>query len=182
MSRHRTRPLAVRALALIAVGAATALVVVPALATPPSGVTNPSWSPVTGHFNGIHTRVKTDVDPGPAKDFWRARINVRGATDVHIVENVIHPAGTFGWHSHPGPSLVIVKSGTLSVYHAPRCIAEEFGPASALGSTFIDGGHDLHMVRNNGTVDADVYVVSFVPAGFDRRIDEPNPNPSACPD
>jgi hypothetical protein len=37
------------------------------------------------------------------------------------------------------------------------------------------------MVRNNGTVDADVYVVSFVPAGFPRRIDEPNPNPSICP-
>jgi hypothetical protein len=37
------------------------------------------------------------------------------------------------------------------------------------------------MVRNNGTVDADVYVVSFVPAGFQRRIDEPNPNPSICP-
>jgi hypothetical protein len=37
------------------------------------------------------------------------------------------------------------------------------------------------MVRNNGTVDADVYVVSFVPAGFQRRIDEPNPNPNTCP-
>jgi hypothetical protein len=35
--------------------------------------------------------------------------------------------------------------------------------------------------RRNGTIDADVYVVSFVPAGFPRRIDEPNPNPSTCP-
>jgi hypothetical protein len=38
------------------------------------------------------------------------------------------------------------------------------------------------MVRNNSaTVTADVYVVSFVPAGFNRRIDEDNPNPSICP-
>jgi hypothetical protein len=37
------------------------------------------------------------------------------------------------------------------------------------------------MVRNNGTSVADVYVVSFVPAGFARRIDEPNPNPAICP-
>jgi hypothetical protein len=181
MTRHRTRARAVRALALIAVGAATALSVVPAFATPPSGVTNPPWSPVIGRFNDIHTTVQTDVEPGPANDFWRARIDVRGATDVHIVENVIHPDGTFGWHSHPGPSLVIVKSGTLSVYHAPQCTPEEFGAASALGSTFVDNGHDLHMVRNDGTVDADVYVVSFVPAGFQRRIEEPNPDPSACP-
>jgi len=28
---------------------------------------------------------------------------------------------------------------------------------------------------------ADVYVVSFVPPGFATRIDEPNPNPSICP-
>jgi hypothetical protein len=84
-------------------------------------------------------------------------VKTKGATDVHILENVIHPGGTFGWHSHPGP------------------------PA-ALGSTFIDAGHDLHMVRNNGTADADVYVISFVPAGINRRIDAPNPNPSACPD
>ena len=181
MTRHRTRALAIRVLALIAVGAATAVVVVPAVATPPSGVTNPPWSPVIGRFNGIHTAAKTDVDPGPKKNFWRARINVKGATDVHIVENIIAPNGTFGWHSHPGPSLVIVKSGTLSVYMPPSCKPANYGPGSPLGSTFVDGGHDLHMVRNNGTVTADVYVVSIIPAGFDRRIDEPNPNPSICP-
>jgi hypothetical protein len=69
----------------------------------------------------------------------------------------------------------------LSAYHAPRCEPEDYGPGSPLGSTFIDGGHDLHMVRNNGAVDADVYVVSIVPAGFARRIDEPNPDPTTCP-
>jgi hypothetical protein len=180
MNHHRTRVLVTTGTALAALAAA-ALLVVPALATPPSGVSNPPWSPVIGRFNDIKASAKTDIDPGPATHFWQARININKATDVHILENVIHPGGTFGWHSHPGPSLVIVKAGTLSVYHAPDCTPQDFGPASALGSTFIDGGHDLHMVRNDGTVDADVYVVSFVPAGFDRRIDEPNPNPSTCP-
>ena len=153
-----------------------------ALATPPSGVSNPVWSPVIGRFDGgIDAKAKTDIDPGHATDFWKARIETKGATDVHILENIIHPGGTFGWHSHPGPSLVVVRAGTLSVYHAPDCTPEHFGPGSALGSTLIDQGHDLHIVRNNGTVDADVYVVSIVPAGFARRIDEPNPNLSTCP-
>jgi hypothetical protein len=154
-----------------------------ALATPPGGVTNPPWSPVIGRFaDGIDATAKTDINPGSATDFWQARLDAKGSTDVYILENVIAPGGTFGWHSHPGPSLVIVKSGTLSVYHAPDCVPEDFGPGSALGSTFIDQGHDLHMVRNNSTTDvADVYVVSFVPAGFGRRIDEPNLNPSVCP-
>jgi len=155
-----------------------------ALATPPSGVTNPPWSPVIGNFpSGFDTRAKTDIDPGKAKDFWKVHITARGATDVHILENIIAPGGTFGWHSHPGPSLVIVKSGTLTAYHAPDCtMPHDFGPGSPNGSTFVDDGHDLHMVRNNSTTDvADVYVVSFVPAGFGRRIDEPNPNPGICP-
>jgi hypothetical protein len=155
-----------------------------ALATPPSGVTNPPWSPVIGHFEGgIDAASKTDVDSGTATDFWQVRIGAKGATDVHVVENIIAPGGTFGWHSHPGPSLVTVKSGTLSVYHGSDCTSpEQIGPGSPLGSTFVDQGHDLHMVRNNSTTDvADVYVVSFVPAGFSRRIDEPNPNSGACP-
>lgn len=155
-----------------------------ALATPPSGVTNPPWSPVIGSFqDGIDAKAKTDVDPSNATDFWQVRIAAKGATDVHVLENIIAPGGTFGWHSHPGPSLVIVKFGTLSVYHAPDCVPEEIGPGSPLGSTFVDQGHDLHMVRNNSSsVTADVYVVSFVPAGFGRRIDKPNPNSSICPD
>lgn len=176
---HRILALAATALAVAAV---TPLWVGRALATAPSGVTNPTWSPVVGRFaDGIHTAAKTDVDPGPKKDLWSAKINVRGATDVHVLENIIAPNGTFGWHSHPGPSMVIVKSGTLSVYNAPDCMREDFGPGSPLGTTFVDGGHDTHMVRNNGTVTAEVYVVSIVPAGFDRRIDEPNPNPAVCP-
>jgi quercetin dioxygenase-like cupin family protein len=153
-----------------------------AVASPPAGVTNPSWSPVVGRFqDGIRAQTKTDVDPGVATDFWKVDISAKGATDVHIVENVIAAGGTFGWHSHPGPSLVIVKSGTLSVYHGPDCVAAEYGPGSPLGSTFVDEGGDLHVVRNNTTGIDDVYVVSFVPAGFARRIDEPNPNPAVCP-
>ena len=136
-----------------------------------------------GNFaNGIDATAKTDIDPGNATDLWRIRISAKGATDVHVLENIIAPGGSFGWHSHPGPSLVTVKSGTLSIYQAPDCTPEDFGPGSPNGSTFVDQGHDLHMVRNNSTtVIADVYVVSFVPAGFGRRIDEPNPNPSTCP-
>ena len=154
-----------------------------ALATPPSGVTNPPWAPVIGTFpKGINASTKTDTGSGSGTGSWQIGITATGWTDVYILENVIVPGGTFGWHSHPGPSLVIVKSGTLSVYHGPSCTKEDYGPGLPSGSTFIDEGHDLHMVRNNSATDiADVYVVSFVPAGWSRRIDEANPNPAVCP-
>ena len=149
-------------------------------ATPPSGVVTTIIA--VGRFDDIDAKVKTDIDPSHHKDFWKARITTKGLSDFHVLQNTIAPGGTFGWHSHPGPSLVIVQSGTLSAYHAPECTPEDFGPTSTLGSTFVDEGHDLHMVRNNSTTDvADVYVVSFVPAGFARRIDEPNPDVSICP-
>lgn len=100
-----------------------------ASATPPSGLSNPPWSPIIGRFAaGIDATAKTDINPGSARDFWRMQIQAKGATDVQILENLIRPGGTFGWHSHPGPSLVIVQSGTLSAYHSPDCIPEDFGP------------------------------------------------------
>ena len=48
------------------------------------------------------------------------------------------------------------------------------------GKGFVDNGHDLHVVRNEGSVDLVTVVVSLVPAGFERRIDEPVA-PTSCP-
>jgi quercetin dioxygenase-like cupin family protein len=95
---------------------------------------------------------------------------------VYVLQNTIAPGGTFGWHSHPGPSLVIVKSGTATFYLAddPTCSPQ----VVTAGHGFVDGGHDTHVVRNEGTEPLVTVVVSFVPAGFQRRIDEPSPGNS----
>ena len=141
-----------------------------ALATPPHGVTNPLL--VIGNFaGGIDATAKTDIDPGKATDFWQFRISAKGATDVHVLENVIAPGGSFGWHSHPGPSLVTVKSGTLSVYQAPDCtpqglragVAERIdirrpGPRPPHGSQqqrYRCGGRLRRLVRPGGLRSAD---------------------------
>jgi hypothetical protein len=47
------------------------------------------------------------------------------------------------------------------------------------GQGFVDDGHDTHVVRNEGSIDLVTVVVSLVPAGFERRIDEPAP--ANCP-
>jgi quercetin dioxygenase-like cupin family protein len=108
---------------------------------------------------------------------WQARINTKGESDIWMLENRIAPGGSFGWHSHPGPSLVMVKTGTLTLYHADdqSCTSE----VVAAGSGFVDDGGDTHLVRNEGSIDTVVYVTSLVPRGAARRIDEPQP--SACP-
>jgi quercetin dioxygenase-like cupin family protein len=171
MNIHLRRVVAATA-AVATLVVATALVVVPARATPPSPevITTPIGM---GRFANIDTSVKTDIDSGTPTEFWRARIKTKRSSDLHVLQNTIPPGETFGWHSHPGPSLVIVKSGTATFYLAadPTC-RPHVVPA---GSGFVDQGHDVHVVRNEGSVDLVTVVVSLVPAGFARRIDEPSP-------
>jgi quercetin dioxygenase-like cupin family protein len=146
-----------------------------ALATAPAGVTTQVFG--IGHFADINSTTKTDIDSGSATDFWQARINTKGASDLYVLQNTIVPGGTFGWHSHPGPSLVIVKSGTATFYMGddPTCAPQ----VVQAGSGFVDNGHDIHVVRNEGNVDLVTVVVSLVPTGFARRIDQPAP--ANCP-
>jgi quercetin dioxygenase-like cupin family protein len=141
------------------------------LATNSLGVTTTTFG--VARFDDIDATTKTDVNAGHATDFWQARLNTKGASDLYVLQNTIVPGGTFGWHSHPGPSLVIVKSGTATFYLAddPTC-SPQVVPA---GHGFVDDGHDTHVVRNEGSVDLVTVVVSLVPAGFARRIDEPAP-------
>jgi quercetin dioxygenase-like cupin family protein len=149
--------------AAILAALAVLMIAATALATPVAGVTSTLFA--VGTFDKIEAKTLSPK--------WQARIDTKGATDVHILENRIAPGGTFGWHSHPGPSIVVVKTGALTVYHGddPTCTPQVV-PA---GSGFVDDGGDVHVVRNEGSVDTVVYVTSLVPKGAGRRIDEPSP-------
>jgi quercetin dioxygenase-like cupin family protein len=85
----------------------------------------------------------------------------------------VAPGGSFGWHSHPGPSLIIVKSGRLTFYRAddPTCTPE----VHSAGDAFVDEGTDVHIGRNEGTAMAVVIVTRLFPAGSPARIDQPDP-------
>lgn len=137
------------------------------LATPPSGVTPTEFG--TGRFGPIDTSGRIGA--------WSATMNVKGASDLHVLSNRIAPGGSFGWHSHPGPSFVIIKSGTATVYLGadPKCRPHRY----RTGSGFVDKGLAVHVVRNEGRRDLVTVVVSFVPKGATRRIDEADPG--HCP-
>ena len=137
------------------------------LATPPTGVKPTEFG--IGRFGAIDTKGNIGA--------WSAAMKTSGATDIHVLSNRIAPGGTFGWHSHPGPSFVIIKSGTATVYlGADRsCRPRTF----RTGSGFVDRGLDVHIVRNEGVEDLVTVVVSLVPRGSARRIDERKPG--YCP-
>jgi quercetin dioxygenase-like cupin family protein len=147
------------------------------LATPPSGVVTTTIA--VGRFDAIDVTSRTAIDGTASHDsnYWKARLSTKGASDLYVLQNTIAPGGTFGWHSHPGPSLVIVKSGTATFYMGddPSCSPS----VVQAGTGFVDNGSDIHVVRNEGHVDLVTVVVSLVPAGFARRIDQPAP--ANCP-
>ena len=151
---------------LFALGSATLITVAMfgfVRATPIAGVTSTVFA--VGRFD--------EIDAKTLSNDWQARIDTKGVSDLHVLENRIAPGGSFGWHSHPGPSLVIVKTGALTLYLAadPTCT----GHVVSAGSGFVDNGGDVHLVRNEGSVETVVFVTSLVPAGVGRRIDEPKP-------
>jgi quercetin dioxygenase-like cupin family protein len=133
------------------------------LATPGAGVGS------TLLAQGQLEEIDADVRTGK----WRVAIRTKGLSDVHILENRVAPGGTFGWHSHPGPSFVTVKAGTLSFYRGddPTCTPQTYTP----GMSFVDPGGSTHVARNEGTTEVVLMVASLVPAGATRRIDEPAP-------
>lgn len=138
-----------------------------ATATPPEGLTTTILAKPTVPALDIraHTR--------PA-DTWGVRIKTRGVSDGYIVDNLIAPGGTTGWHSHPGPSLIFVVRGAVTDYESddPKCAGQVY-PA---GTSFVDrGGRDVHMLRNNGDVVAETIAVQLIPANAPRRIDAAAP-------
>ena len=118
-----------------------------------------------GHLDSMNLNVKTDA--------WKMELRTKGQSDVFVTENHIAPGGTFGWHSHPGPSVVIVKSGVITFYEAddPTCSPTTY----RAGDSFVDEGNVVHVGRNEGTVELVVVTVRFVPHGAAPRIDQSPP-------
>src|SRR5689334_19950445 len=105
--------------------------------------------------------------------FWDLKLQSKGLTDVYAVSNVWKPGGTTGWHTHPGPSFIIVTSGTITAYEGddPACTPHVY----TTGMGLIDpGDNHVHNLRNEDpTHDATTTAVQMAPAAAMRRIDVP---------
>ena len=88
----------------------------------------------------------------------------------------VQPGGTAGWHSHPGPTFVIVKSGSVRFYALEAsCTAKVFNA----GEAWIDVPNVPHTVTNEGSVPAELIALTVFPRGASPRTDVPAPWRSA---
>jgi quercetin dioxygenase-like cupin family protein len=162
-ARRFTMKKIVGSMALLALFAAVVLAET-TLATPGSGIT--SVNVAVGRIDGIDLKSETDTH--------KVKLRTKGSSDVYVVSNKIAPGGHTGWHSHPGPSLITVKSGTVTNYSGdnPMCSPQVYHA----GTSFVDmGGDHTHMLRNEGSVEAETIAFQILPADAPRRIDVPNP-------
>ena len=103
-------------------------------------------------------------------------LHVRNAADTVMQRIVIAPGGHTGWHSHPGPVVVLVAAGELTFYSGedPACAPRTY----SAGQAFIDSGQGhVHIARNLSTTEETVLWVTYfdVPPGAGVRIDAPDP-------
>jgi hypothetical protein len=149
----------------------------PAMATDPVGFTSTTLA--KGQFAEIDAFNKF-VMPGTGPDWtkriiWRSRQRTKGLSDGYVLNNTWDIGGSTGWHTHLGHTLIIVTAGTVTQYEGndPTCT----GTSYTAGMTFVDeGGVDhVHIVRNEGSVQAQVVAFRLIPTGQAGRIDTPDP-------
>jgi len=161
-------------LAALAVAGAYATTV---LATP----ANPPLFTGTTLAAATFDELNIDSHSLPA-NLWQVGLKTKGLTDLYVQSNLWKPGGTTGWHTHPGPSLIIVTAGTITAYDAddPTCAPHVY-TAGTPGATFVDpGGGHAHVLRNEDlSTDASTIAVQFLPTAAARRIDVPDPG--NCP-
>jgi Cupin domain. len=96
-----------------------------------------------------------------------------GPTQVVVQRLTVAPGDSSGWHSHPGPHLVLVTQGHSTVFEAD-CTRHVYGPGDAF---LVDGGQ-VHLARNEGTTVQQQLVVHFVSP--DENLFIPEPPPRRC--
>jgi mannose-6-phosphate isomerase-like protein (cupin superfamily) len=102
------------------------------------------------------------------------------ACDTAFQHLKIAPGGHTGWHTHPGPTFVSMVAGEGTLYHGTEsgCPGHKFGA----GSGFFQPSADVHLFRNEGTTELELFAFYALPAGTpNTAIRTDQPQPANCP-
>ena len=184
---------------LTAVAVISALLAAAAMATPASGIVSGTVMARASFVDAVDIKLKVSPHSDSTAGSWMGRggekgnqhqqdsepettanrpevIRVTDARETVMQQIVIGPGGQTGWHSHPGPAIVLVKAGELTFYSAEsgQCSSRTF----SAGQAFIDSGQGhVHAARNLSlTQNTELWVTYFdVPPGQAFRLDAPDP-------
>ncbi len=153
-----------------AIAAAVALPVLGGIALATPGVNVLS---ATVHARGAHEdRLAVFSDS--------VHLKLKKQVDFVTQQIVIGPGGSTGWHGHPGPVLVTVKSGELTIVYANDKSCK--GRTYSAGQSFVDRGDETaHTALNKTPANVELWATYLVPGepGTPFRIDAPAPGTCA---
>ena len=154
MKRKRTRVAALAVFAIVAAATVTAI----ALASPGT-----STSTTLAPRSTLSASVQVNQE--------RIKFQTKDPTDL-VSQQVTFAPGTYsGWHHHPGVILVLVKTGTVTVWDQ-NCAKTDY----SAGQAFIEGGADPMQVSNEGSTTAVDVATQVAPAGSPFRVEDDPPS------
>jgi quercetin dioxygenase-like cupin family protein len=143
-------------LALVILGVVPVVAAGAALATPPFNFTG---TPIARGTTPDRFKIKLQDSSSPG--------------DAAILQVTQGPGGHSGWHAHPGPAVVIVKSGELTIDEARHCSSRTY----TAGQVAIEPAGRVHLARNTGTGTLELWIAFLdVPVGAQTRIDASDPD------
>ena len=87
-------------------------------------------------------------------------VNVGDPSRTVDVRYTVQPGAHFPWHSHYGPVIVNIMSGSLTYVPAGTCVEKTY----SAGESFVDAGHGhIHSAYNPGTQPT-VFIATFFEA------------------
>ena len=98
----------------------------------------------------VHGQVSPLQITGLAQGFSATKtpnMHVTGPTDVLEALLVFQPGAETGWHIHPGPVVVVVKSGALTETHRNGCLT-----VHSTGSVFFEKADEVHNATNRTNI------------------------------
>lgn len=162
---------------LALVGAALLLAACADQTKAPTGLTETDASSMALHGAAMHPTTdvvqqatepftfRAPLDPYRIHDQPDFMVHSRARTDL-VVQRIVFTPGRGPWHTHPGPSFIIVEQGQIKLTRfAARtgCVdTPVFGP----GDAYFEVANEVHRATVLGTESAVLHVVRFnIPVG-----------------
>jgi quercetin dioxygenase-like cupin family protein len=155
-SKRKKRVMLILATALLMLAAIAAVNVVPSAAVePPPPIAAETLTARSVFTDPVDMKLKLKTDDGGT-----AVIQVNDPSRTVDVRYTVQPGARFPWHSHYGPVIVNIISGSLTYIAEGTCAEKTY----SAGQAFVDAGHGhIHSAYNPGT-EPTVFVATFFEA------------------
>jgi quercetin dioxygenase-like cupin family protein len=127
----------------------------------PSAAVDPPAAPIAAEQLGLRSVFPDAIDMKiklKSKQGGTTVVHVENPSRTVVVKYTIQPGARFPWHTHYGPVVVNIASGSLTYIDSGTCDEEPY----TAGEAFVDSGHGhVHSAYNPGPEPAVLYATFF---------------------